>query len=306
MNIKDLQYIIAIAKTKNFSKAAHLLFISQPALSQHIKRVENSFGTKFFIRTKNSVSLTPAGEEFVKQGEHILEKIDKLEFTIRHFEKKQKDTLSLGVSQFYGRHLLGDLINCFAMNLPKYKIKIIEGESKYLENLIVAKKLDFGVFPAPIYNKKINFVTLYKEKIMFSFNNKNTDAINLLNEAIENNKINLGFYKSFPFIFLKEGLKLRILSKRICKEFNFFPYAIFETENLDTVYSMILNNYGVGFLPSTMLPNIDVSKVTCLEIASRFVSRDLVLAYNEDCFACDFIQPLILAAQKEMGNKYNI
>lgn len=301
MNIKDLQYVVAIASVQSFSKAAELLFVSQPALSQHIKRVENALDTQLFYRTKATVELTPAGEEFVKHAKGILEQINNLEFKIRHFEQNKKDTLTFGVSQFYGRHLLSYLLSNFEKVLKDYKIKIIEGESKYLESLIAQKKLDFGVFPAPIYAKGISFRPLFEENIMFAFNKNHTEAAKLLKQAYDGKGINLTYYKDFPFVLLKEGLKLRTLSKKLCKEFSFSPYAVFEMENLDTVYSMILNNYGVGFLPSTMLHNISSdSDVLFFPLKSKLARRDLVLAYREDCFEHKLIDKLVVSAKSSI------
>lgn len=297
MNIKDLQYVIAIAKVQSFSKAAELLFVSQPALSQHLKRVENNLETTLFHRNKSSVSLTPAGEEFVKHAKIIIEQVQELEFKIRHFEQNKKETLTFGVSQFYGRHLLSSLIFSFEEILKDYKVKIVEGESKYLESLIAQKKLDLGIFPAPIYTKGISCKTLYQEQIMFAFSKNNQEAVSLLKQAYNGKTINLYYYKDFPFILLKEGLKLRNLSKKLCKESTFYPRAVFETENLDTVYSMIKKNYGVGFLPSTMLQNINQDEVLFFDLDSKVSRRDLVLAYKEDCFEDKLLNKLVKTAK---------
>lgn len=297
MNIKDLQYVLAISEVQSFSKAAELLFVSQPALSQHLKRVEHNLGVNLFNRNKSRVVLTPAGEEFVKHARIIIEQVQALEFKVRHFEQNKKDTLTFGVSQFYGRHLLSTLIFSFEEILKGYQVKIIEGESRYLESLITQKKLDFGIFPAPIYTKGIISKTLYQEHIMFAFSKNNKEATKILSNAYNGQTINLGFYKNFPFVLLKEGLKLRNLSKRLCKEAIFYPHAVFETENLDTVYSMIKKNYGVGFLPSTMLQNIADKDVLFFKLPSRMATRDLVIAYREDCFENKLVDKLVNAAK---------
>ena len=68
MNSKDLEYVLAISRTKNFSKAAELLFISQPALSQYITRLEQHLGVQLFFRSRLQVALTTAGTTFVNHG----------------------------------------------------------------------------------------------------------------------------------------------------------------------------------------------------------------------------------------------
>lgn len=302
MNSKDLQYIITIAQTKNFSQAAKQLFVSQPALSQYVKRLEASLRVQIFFRSHSQVLLTPVGEVFVKEGAKILNELNALEHQLRNFETESPQILSIGVSQFYGKHILSPLISQLKETIPTYKIKIVEGESKFLENLIKNEQLDFGIFPAPIYNKDVCFAPIYEEQILFAFNKKNTEASTLAKKAFHGDGIDLNLYKHFPFILLQEGLKLRNRAVKICTAYGFTPQAVYETENLDTVLSLVENNYGVAMLPSTILKKIEKkkSKVAFYPIKSRYSKRALGLAYKDGRYEDIFLKNILDCARECM------
>ena len=78
MDSRDLEYVTAIARTGSFSQSARLLFISQPALSQYIRRLEKNLGVTLFYRSRSKVELTPAGAYYVKKGEAILRQMQEL------------------------------------------------------------------------------------------------------------------------------------------------------------------------------------------------------------------------------------
>jgi len=284
MNSKDLQYVLKIAEIKNFTKAAEQLYISQPALSQSLNRLERNLGVQLFLRSRTQVILTTAGIEFVNEAKKILEKMNSLEYNMHHFGNGQQTSISVGISQFYGKHLLSKIIGALKKIVPSYQIEIIEGESKFLENLISQGKLDFGIFPSPIYSKLVRFAPIYEEEILFSFNKKNVNAVKLLSNMCKGKSIDLSLYKEYPFIMLQEGLKIRVLADKICAAYGFIPKAVFESENLDTVYSLVSDNYGVAFLPSTILQSIDIYKtdVAFYPIKSKFSKRELGIAYKED------------------------
>ena len=298
MNSKDLDYVLTIAQTKNFSKAAELLYISQPALSQYINRLEASLGVQLFFRSRSQVLITPAGEEFARRAANIRHEIAALEHAMREFSQRKQE-LSFGVSQFYGKHVLSSLITGLQQNMPQYHIKIIDGESHFLEELISQQKLDFGIFPSPIYNSGVTFAPIYEEQVLFAFNKKNASALRLLDTAWNGKSINLRYYKDFPFILLREGLKLQELSLHICEAYGFRPEAVYQSENLDTVYSLVANNYGVAFLPSTICHNLDSSKsdVLFFPVKSRYSSRFIGLAYLGGLYEEKFIKKIVNAAK---------
>ena len=284
MDSRDLEYVTAIARTGSFSQSARLLFISQPALSQYIRRLEKNLGVTLFYRSRSKVELTPAGAYYVKKGEAILRQMQELEQTIRHWQQADQQQLSIGVSQFYGKWFLTPYLQDIQKLLPGYRIQIVDGESRQLELQMVQRKLDFAIFPEPVIHKEIRFLPLGTEEILFAFSKENQEARALLSQAFHDGFLDLRHYQDFPFVLPKEGLKMHKAALKICRHLGFQPQSVYSSENLDTVYSLINHNYGVGFLPDVIARNYNpqTNHVRFFHFRSRNNHRTIGLAFRED------------------------
>lgn len=284
MDSRDLEYVTAIARTGSFSQSARLLFISQPALSQYIRRLEKNLGVTLFYRSRSKVELTPAGAYYVKKGEAILRQMQELEQTIRHWQQADQQQLSIGVSQFYGKWFLTPYLQGIQKLLPGYRIQIVDGESRQLELQMVQRKLDFAIFPEPVIHKEIRFLPLGTEEILFAFSKENQEAMALLSQAFHDGFLDLRHYQDFPFVLPKEGLKMHKAALKICRHLGFQPQSVYSSENLDTVYSLINHNYGVGFLPDVIARNYNpqTNHVRFFHFRSRNNHRTIGLAFRED------------------------
>ena len=106
MQIKSFQYFIAITETPTLSAAAEKLFISQPALSQQVKKIEEEVGTPLFSRKGHSMTLTPAGNAFLLCARRILQSYEAMKREITVLGNAERDTVNMGFSPFYSQHYL--------------------------------------------------------------------------------------------------------------------------------------------------------------------------------------------------------
>lgn len=295
MDIRDLRNVVALASTLNFNKAAKTLFISQPSLSQSIKRLEERLHIPLFYRDRTQVQLTPAGRAFVEKARPILAAMEELEQTLAAFQTDAARPLVLGISQFYGRHLLSRILAAFQRYAPQYALQIQEGESHQLESLIANGRVDLGIFPAPVFHPQIRTIPLYTEHLLFAFHKRDTAALQLLKQEKATGRIDLSPYRDFPFVLLKKGLKLRELSEEICRSFGFSPCAVLETENLDTVSTLVSHRHGAAFLPD-ILSLQEYPDIAMYPIESRLAARPIVAAYHESRPLLPEIQDLLRAA----------
>ena len=291
MDSRDLEYVTAIARTGSFSQSARLLFISQPALSQYIRRLEKNLGVTLFYRSRSKVELTPAGAYYVKKGEAILRQMQELEQTIRHWQQ---------ADQFYGKWFLTPYLQDIQKLLPGYRIQIVDGESRQLELQMVQRKLDFAIFPEPVIHKEIRFLPLGTEEILFAFSKENQEAMALLSQAFHDGFLDLRHYQDFPFVLPKEGLKMHKAALKICRHLGFQPQSVYSSENLDTVYSLINHNYGVGFLPDVIARNYNpqTNHVRFFHFRSRNNHRTIGLAFREDLPRQELAAKLFQAIKK--------
>jgi len=163
MTFNELRYIVAVAQERNFRRAAEKSFISQPALSLAIQKLEQELDIKIFERGKSDVTVTPVGAEIVEQAHRALEEVER----IRELAKQGKDqlasTLRLGVIYSVGPYLLPDLVPTLKKLAPGMTLEIEENITANLETLLRNGKLDVIIIALPFGDSGILTRPLYDE-----------------------------------------------------------------------------------------------------------------------------------------------
>ena len=166
MDLKMLSYIIAVSEEKTISQAARSLFISQPALSQSIKKAEDELGVKLFTRMGNTLALTSSGEVVVQEGRKLLQGREYLLTRLARLAEKHREVLRFGVSPFYSKYYLPGVYTYYARHLPDIKLEIIEKISVELEEDVVRGDLDFCFVPAYPARPELTYRTVSIEEIL--------------------------------------------------------------------------------------------------------------------------------------------
>ena len=113
MQLRDIQYVVTIADMQSFSKAAEALYISQPALSQCIKRLEADLGVALFARKRKHVLLTRAGELFLQDARQILQLSSHITSQMENLHVLKQGKLHIGMTPLFGRFILRSLTTPF-------------------------------------------------------------------------------------------------------------------------------------------------------------------------------------------------
>lgn len=177
----------------------------------------------------------------------------------------KESTLRIGSSQFYIKYFFPHIIPYFNKRYPNINIKITEGVSSLTEKYLLDNDLDLAIVPLPVNSPKLDYTSIYEETLQFAYCSTNEAQNQLYLQATEKGRFDLSFFQDEPFILLKHGFKMRKLSESIFESYGFQPKVVFETENYDTINSLISNNYGVSILPSfiTKYDNVSYVKLDC-------------------------------------------
>ena len=241
MDLKLLSYIVAVAEEKTISQAARSLFISQPALSQSIKKAEDELGVKLFTRMGNTLALTSSGEVVVQEGRKLLQGREYLLARLAHLSEKHREVLRFGVSPFYSKYYLPGVYTYYARHLPDIKLEIIEKISVELEEDVVRGELDFCFVPAYPARPELTYRTVSIEEVLLG-----VPAGHPANAyAVPSS--------SLPIILQPPEQKIAKMLSRIFHHVGFSPNVVYETINWDTVHSLICCGLGLGFLPEILL-----------------------------------------------------
>lgn len=243
MDIREISYIIAIADKQSITAAAASLFISQPALSQALRRMEAEAGCKLFVRSGNMTVPTEAGRLLVERGRLILNARDKMLSDVRGVADGRHKTLRFGISPFYSKYYLPDVFRYYVQNLPGVKLEVVEKSSLDLERMVIEDELPFCFVPALPANPELHYHVIGSEEIMLAV--PQTHPANALaDESKDGLRMDLLYVRDEPFILLPPKQKVSELQTRIFHYAGFTPRVSYATSNWDT--AMILTGLRRG------------------------------------------------------------
>lgn len=145
MDFRQLESFVTIAKMKNFSQAAEKLFLTQPALSNHISKLENELGVTLFERNNKKTELTPAGKVFFISAQAMLNQRESAVLDLNDYQGKIEGMLEIGTSSVPGQYLLPDILTRFNVHYPHVIYNIHYLNSKQVIASILSGEMDFGI-----------------------------------------------------------------------------------------------------------------------------------------------------------------
>ena len=161
MTLTELRYIVAVARERHFGRAAEACFVSQPTLSVAIKKLEEELDVKIFERGNSEVSVTPLGEEIVRQAQSVIEQAA----SIKQIAKRGKDPLAgplkLGIIYTIGPYLLPELVKNAIDHTPQMPLMLQENFTVKLLDMLRTGDLDCAILAEPFPDAGLAIAPLY-------------------------------------------------------------------------------------------------------------------------------------------------
>ena len=168
MEIKELNYLIAIAEEKSISKAADRLYMAQSSLSQFLQTLESSLDSKLFVRTSRGVRLTEAGTIMLKYAYATLAEYHRTQDEIQDLKDLKSGSVILGISGFRGSYLLPPVLNAFKLDYPGIRVQIVEQNSMALEQMLLNGEVDVALLVLPVSDSRIQPTFVMNDEICLS------------------------------------------------------------------------------------------------------------------------------------------
>ena len=165
MEIKELNYLIAIAEEKSISKAADRLYMAQSSLSQFLQTLESSLDSKLFVRTSRGVRLTEAGTIMLKYAYATLAEYHRTQDEIQDLKDLKSGSVILGISGFRGSYLLPPVLNAFKLDYPGIRVQIVEQNSMALEQMLLNGEIDVALLVLPVSDSRIQPTFVMNDEI---------------------------------------------------------------------------------------------------------------------------------------------
>jgi DNA-binding transcriptional LysR family regulator len=276
MKIDDYRLLVALADEETLRKAADTLYISQPAVSQRLKSIEQEWGTAIFIRTKKKLIVTTNGEIILQHARKMLKEETNLKEMIQSSEGIVNGKLSIGVSSLIGHTILPRVLGEYIELYPEVKIRLQVGSS----DRIMANRHDFHV--AVIRGMKImnlNNDVLLTDKHYFIYPKSKKNQLHTL-PMIE--------FQADP-VYLKE------IELWYTEQFNQTYAPQIKTDQIATCKELLLSGVGVTVLPEIVIGDIDHDRfaVELLEVNQHQLLRETYISYENDVLALPQVKAFI-------------
>lgn len=192
-----LKVFYTVAQTLNFNRAAEQLNISQPAVTRHIKELEQLYNTTLFDRSKKHIVLTRSGELLLQHAHLIFEQYQKLEFDLNLLQNKTDGTLHIGASTTIAQYVIPRYLARFHQRFPDIKIELTNGNSLLIEQLLEDKKIELGLVEGAVHNIDLKYSSFLKDEIVLVTRSKNN--------LIKKRTLNLDELKELPLLTREIG-----------------------------------------------------------------------------------------------------
>ena len=278
MTLTELKYVVAVARAKHFGRAAEACFVSQPTLSVAIKKLEEELDARIFERGANEVSVTPLGEQIVRQAQQVLEQAA----AIREIAKLGKDPLAgalrLGIIYTIGPYLLPDLVRQAIERVPQMPLLLQENFTTRLLEMLRNGELDCAILAEPFPDTGLALAPLYDEPFLA--------AVPAQHALAKRRSLTAEELKNETMLLLGTGHCFRDHVLEVCPEYAHFARDAegirksFEGSSLETIKYMVASGMGVTVVPQLSVPKEAQPHVRYIKFAPPATTRRVVLAWR--------------------------
>ena len=239
-SLNSLLVFHEVAKHRSFSKAAEGLFISQPAVTKHIKELERRVGMGLIQRRKGGFSLTEAGKIIFRYSHKISSHLMEMENVLGSLQKDRRGLLKIGTTESYSRCLMPRLLSGFQAAHPAFKIALDVGNSDEIERNLLVYKNDLGLIGLTRTSSKLEAIPFLKEPLVL---------IVSPNHSLAKRKVvSLRELEGYPFIIRAKGSTTRRIVLQAFKDLEIRPSLLMEAGSSEFIKQWVSEGKGVSVI----------------------------------------------------------
>lgn len=274
MEINQIRYFLAVCDTLNFTRAAQISHVSQPSLTQSIKKLEQELGNDLFVRHRTGCQLTSLGQLLKPKLQKIYQQTLSIKTDAFEFIELEKIPIRIGLMTTIGGAYLNEIFSNFKKSNLNIEMEfIVDSESNLLKKLN-NNNIDL-LISSPLQEMKDPYksTVLYEEKYTVAFSPKH--SFSTLKE------ITLNDIQSESYLD-RLHCEMRELLKGACQQYNINLYASYRSNNEGWILSMVRANMGIALLPEYTLSDNDIS-INRKTLSFPNISRKVQAIYKSKC-----------------------
>lgn len=241
LKLKDLRYLVAVADTRHFGRAAERSFVSQPTLSAQLKKLEEYLGVQLIERAPKRVALTAAGEEIVERARRILESSDEIVELAKGHRDPLAGRLKVALLPTIGPYLLPNVAGKLRKQLPRLELMLYEYQTDPMLEKLHSGEIDVGILALPATGDGLDSHILYKEPF--------TVAMPSTHKLAQKGTIKVEDLNQETLLLLEDGHCLRDQALEVCSTTAVHEKQDFRATSLETLRQMVAAGVGITLLP---------------------------------------------------------
>ena len=267
MNLRYVKYFLAVAEHQGFTKAAAALYVSQPALSQQVKLLEESLGVQLFDRSGRNTRLTDAGEVYLQYVQSAFKMLDEGKRAIHDVENLSRGSLRIAVTPTFTSYLIGPLIAEFYSSYPQITLHIQEISQEKIEALLLNDEIDIGIaFEAGVSNE-IESIALLNENLAVVMSKQHPLA--------KRSTLTFSDLTQEVLILLNSSFATRKQIDHAFREVGLYPNIQMETSSISAILEIIQRIPLATILPAAI--SNKNNNLVSIALATQQIERTAVL-----------------------------
>jgi DNA-binding transcriptional LysR family regulator len=275
MLLSQIAAFVEVSRRKSVSRAAEALFLTQPALTARLQRLERDLGARLFVRTSRGMKLTGAGEAFLPYAVRALDVLADGRMQVNALERGGAGRLAIGAAPAVSTYVLPGLLKRFAESHPRVEVRVRTGHSEEMLDLVLREQVDVGLVRA-LRHRDITSVPLYEDRLIL--------VADPGHEFAASGRIRLEEIAGEQLILFDRTSSYHELTSALFRRAGVSPAGVMELDNIDAAKKMVEQGFGVALLPHTSVAD-EVTAGRLAEVAiqgAEPVRRQIVAIRRRD------------------------
>ena len=274
MILRHIKYFLAVAEHRSFTRAAASLYVSQPALSQQIKQLEESLEVTLFDRSGRQVKLTHAGEVYAGYAHKALQDLEEGRRALHDVQNLSRGALRIAITPTFTTYLIGPLIKAFHNLYPNITLSVQEMSQEQMEKQLLDDEFDVGIAFAEVHSADIQTQTLLVETLAL--------VVNKDHPLAKHQAIDLQTLSEQSLVLLSHEFVTRGQIEHYCRQHSIKPQVLMEANSLSAVLEIIHHTQLTTLLPSNIVSNRD--ELIAIALAPSLLQRTAVLLQRKGAY----------------------
>lgn len=273
MNLRDLTYLIKVAETLNFGKAADNCHVSQPTLSMQIKKLEEYLGVNIFERTNKHVMITDYGQKIIEMAKGITSGADDLITYAKSCRDPFAGEFRLGAFPTIAPYFLPKIVAPIKKSMPELQLLLLEEKSPILVEKLLRGEIDAAILALPIEDETLRTEILFEDKFCLAVPKNHTLS--------KNKTIAMDDITHESLLLLEDGHCMRNQALQVCSLSGAKETAGFRATSLETLRQMVAAGSGITLIPEIAISSGKDKLISYIPFSGNAPSRTIGIVWRK-------------------------